>query len=330
MNDSKRHIRQIPLIGSSGQAKLKSSHVVIVGIGALGSVAAELLVRSGVGQLTLIDRDLIELSNLQRQALFVEKDVSRSKVLAAKEHLLEIDSSIDIEIHAAHLDKKNIASIIPSSVDLLLDCTDTMAVRWLLNDYARKNTLPWIFSSVVASSGLIRFVSVESPCLKCHFPKNAKGATCAEAGVLAMSSHVIGSMQANLALRFLIDDLDLASFYDTLFSINLKEMEIQKFKVKGNKNCECCKRNFESLCVDNGANEEIVRFCSSGQYQIYKNRSVDLKKLSLVVKNDFEQVLLDEVCLRFGPVTVFSDGRALIKSKSKEEAVSLYDKYIEN
>ena len=136
-----RYIRQIPLIGTQGQEKLQSAKVAIIGVGALGTVAAELLVRSGVGSILLIDRDVVELSNLQRQSLFANSDISSSKVVAAKRRLLEINPEITIEIAPVHLSAKNISQTISDKINLVLDCTDNMNTRFLINDYTKKNMI---------------------------------------------------------------------------------------------------------------------------------------------------------------------------------------------
>ncbi len=328
MSDTDRYIRQTPLIGEEGQIKLADSHVVVIGVGALGTVAAELLVRSGINHITLIDRDIVETSNLQRQSLYIEDDVLTSKVLCAKEKLLAINKDVKIEIHAVNLSKRNISDCVPKNVDLILDCCDTMSLRWLINDYTRKHKIPWIFASAVGWQGMLQLILPDSNCLACNFPKEAQGETCAEAGVMAMTSHTIASLQSNLALRFLVGE-KIEEFCGTLFSLDLQSLDIRKFKVKKKENCGPCKKEF-MLLENEGDQEQIVRFCSSGQFQVHKTNSVDLNKLLMVVKKEFEFVHLDEVCLRFGPVTVFSDGRALIKSNSEAEAVSIYDKYVRN
>ncbi len=326
--ETDRYLRQIPLVGSIGQEKLQKSHVVIVGLGALGTVASELLVRSGVGQLTLIDRDVVELSNLQRQGLYCEKDVGRSKVLAARDKLLRINSSTVINIHAVHLDSPSIMECISTGgADLILDCTDNMSTRFLINDFARKYRVPWIFSSAIISNGMLQLITPESSCLRCRFPDHAQGDTCSESGVFAMTTHTIASLQSNLALRFLIG-ADVSSFLNTLISFDLSSIDIRKFVAAPNKSCDTCNEKFLSL--DSSQQKEVVRFCSSGQFQVCKRNSVNLKALSLTLEKEFDDVKLDELSLRFGKMIVFSDGRALIRCKTKEEAISLYDRYIGN
>ena len=140
-----RYSRQMLLkeIGEEGQSKLDYKKVVIVGIGALGTVAAELLARAGIGSLRLIDRDVVEESNLQRQILFTEKDVGKSKSVMAAEKLKEINSLIKIESYPLHLDPKNVSLL--QDADLVLDCTDNLETRFLINDHCRKEKIPWIY-----------------------------------------------------------------------------------------------------------------------------------------------------------------------------------------
>lgn len=239
MKNATRHIRQIPLIGVSGQDKLRNSTVAVVGVGGLGSVASEILVRSGVGKLILIDEDKIELSNLQRQSLYQEKDVGESKVLVAKKHLKEIDSNAIIEVKNVRLTEENISEHIEEPVNLILDCTDNMETRWLLNDYVCKKSLPWIFTSVAGWSGMLRLILPNSICFKCQMPENAKGYICNEIGVMASSTQVIGAMQANLALRYLLGR-DIDEFTNNLILVDLQEIKIRKFLVKKKLNCEIC------------------------------------------------------------------------------------------
>src|SRR3989344_7380553 len=140
---SERYSRQtiLPEIGAEGQNKIERAVVAIVGVGALGTVAAELLTRAGIGALILIDRDIVEESNLQRQTLYQEKDVGRSKAVAAKERLIKINSKAKVEIHAIHLNSVSIPVL--ERAQLVLDCADNLQTRFLINDFCRKNGVPW-------------------------------------------------------------------------------------------------------------------------------------------------------------------------------------------
>jgi len=173
-----RYLRQeiFREIGKKGQSKLRKSTVAIVGLGALGSVSAELLARAGIGKLIVIDRDIVELSNLQRQSLYDESDIGKPKAIAAKEKLSKINSEIKIDIFIDDLNRENIDKILSlrgkyidekfnkivennkknkNNIDLILDCTDNLETRFLVNDFSIKNKIPFIYSSAVGSKGYV-------------------------------------------------------------------------------------------------------------------------------------------------------------------------------
>lgn len=142
-------------IGEHGQALLGEKHVLIIGCGALGSSIAEMLTRAGIGKLTLIDRDYVEISNLQRQHLFTEADVQKKlpKVIAAQSALNSINAEVTIEAHVMDGNANTLPNLV-NNVDLIMDATDNFDTRFLINDIAQKHFIPWIFGACVASSGL--------------------------------------------------------------------------------------------------------------------------------------------------------------------------------
>ena len=152
------------LLGKEGQTLLSKKTVCIVGIGALGSVSAELLTRSGMGRLILIDSDKVEESNLHRQLLYAQKDINQPKVLAARTHLESINPKIKIETHEVRLTADNI-SLLKS--DLILDGTDNLETRFIINDYAVKNKLPWIYAGAIQTKGFIFPILPNQPCFEC-------------------------------------------------------------------------------------------------------------------------------------------------------------------
>ena len=203
-----RYIRQqiFREIGKKGQEKLGKSTVAVVGIGALGSNSAELLARAGIGSLILIDRDVVELSNLQRQRLFDENDVGKPKALAAKEHLAKINSEIKIEFLIDDLNFENIGKIFNRKPDLILDCTDNLETRFLINDFSVKNEIPFIYSSAVGSKGYVfDIIPGKTPCLRCFLKEAAQLDTCETAGVLNAITSLISTMQASEAIKILLN-----------------------------------------------------------------------------------------------------------------------------
>src|SRR5580698_4530692 len=205
-----RYSRQVLFkgIGAEGQPKLAASRVVIVGCGATGSALASLLARSGVGTLRILDRDYVESSNLQRQTLFDESDARESvpKAIAAARQIARFNSAITVEPHVADLTPSNVDSLL-GGVDLLLDGTDNFETRYLINDYAVKNSVPWIYSAAVASYAVtMNILPGETACLACIFPESPRGTmeTCETAGILNSAVNLVASLAATEALKFLV------------------------------------------------------------------------------------------------------------------------------
>jgi molybdopterin/thiamine biosynthesis adenylyltransferase len=208
MNLNRYHRQMLlPQIGQAGQHRLASSRVLLVGCGALGSVIADQLARAGVGFMRIVDRDIVELTNLQRQVLFDESDVANSlpKAIAAANRLSRVNSSIRIEPIVADVDASNVESFI--DVDLILDGTDNVATRYLLNDVSVKHNVPWVYGACVGTEGRVMTIhSGQGPCLRCIFPEPpAPGElqTCDTAGVLGPVASVVGSLQAIAAIKLL-------------------------------------------------------------------------------------------------------------------------------
>lgn len=312
-----RYSRQTILeeIGILGQEKLAHAQVVIIGCGALGTVAAELLTRSGIGNITLVDRDIIEISNLQRQVLFTEFDVGKSKANVAKEKLSLINSSIKIIAHSIHLNIQNIQDIITKNTTIVLDCTDNIKTRFLINDYCRKEQIPWIYAAAVGVTGSLAFISPNGPCLRCFLPKNAQGETCSQSGVLSTVTHIIASMQTTLLFKYILGK-ELKNNILTYY--NAWDNSIKKMKIALN-----------STCTHSGTilEDATQQFCA-GKYQL-QGKKFDLKELAKKLEKT-DQTNYDGTILRVGPITLFSDGRCIIKAKSLQEAESIYSKILGN
>ena len=327
-----RYIRQeiFAEIGKKGQQKLRKSAVAVIGLGALGSVAAELLTRAGIGKLILIDRDIIELSNLQRQSLYDESDIRKPKAMAAKEKLNKINSEVNIDIFVDDLNYNNITKVINiKNIDLILDCTDNLETRFLINDFSVKNKIPFIYSSAVGSKGYVFDVVPErnNPCLRCFLKEAAQLDTCETTGVLNTITHIIPSVQVNEAIKILLNK----NYEQDLLFFDVWKNELLKIKVNKNKKCECCiRRNFEYLSGKKSS--RIIKMCGNGMFQI-KNKSIDKKEFNNL-KNRLKgigKVIDFDYCLNFdNKLTIFQDGRALIKAKDEKEAKSVYSKFIGN
>ena len=209
LNDDEMHLysRQILLDGwdIEAQEKLKLANVLIVGCGGIGCTSAELLARAGVGQITLIDADTIEMSNLQRQIAYVEENIGfyKSEILAKR--LKQINPHIRIESYSSKLDESNAEQLI-STQDLVLDGCDNFTTRYLVNQMCTQLNVPLISASAIGFQGQLFMVEGDSACYECLFPKEEhanESLRCADSGVLATTPNVMASLQAHHALLYL-------------------------------------------------------------------------------------------------------------------------------
>ncbi len=208
--DSTRYDRQtrLPMIGARGQKGLEDSQVAILGCGALGTVVADILARAGVGRMRLIDRDVVEWTNLQRQSLYTEDDarLGKAKAEAARDSLLRINSRVQCEPLVVDLTVDNIDQAL-DGVDLVIDAADNFSIRFLLNDYSLEKKLAWVHGGCVGTSGQVAFFTGQGhPCFRCLVPEIPPAsivATCDTAGVLGSATHAIASLQATEAIKWL-------------------------------------------------------------------------------------------------------------------------------
>lgn len=205
-----RHIL-LPQMDYEGQQQLLASHVLIVGLGGLGCPAALYLAASGVGRISLVDPDTVELSNLQRQIAHGQADIGRFKVDSARDQILRLNPEIEVNAYALAADEAWLLNTLPD-VDLLLDCTDRAAIRYQINRACLQTGTPWLSAAAVALSGQITLFepcAADSPCYRCLYPEldadagASEALACAESGVLAPLVGVVGALQAAHALKYL-------------------------------------------------------------------------------------------------------------------------------
>lgn len=313
-----RYNRQEILIGNSNQEILKNSQVTIVGIGALGTIVLDILARAGIGKIKIIDRDIIELNNLQRQILFNEEDLAKSKALVAKEKINIINSEIEIEAYVADLDFDNIHLV---KSDLILDCTDNIYTRFLINDFSRKNDIPWIYASVIKSKGMTINITNETPCFSCVFKEPTESLdTCDTAGILNTLPHALAAIQATEAIKILTKQ----EYNKDLIHYDLWKNELTKVKVNKLKGCKPCNNIFEYL--DGKKSKGTIKVCGSCNYQI-KLDNIDMENLFDKLSNVNNIKVTDE-CLILNDIIIFKSGRALVRAKTKEQAKTILDRYV--
>jgi molybdopterin-synthase adenylyltransferase len=323
-------------IGAEGQKRLQTARVAIVGCGATGSAVASLLARSGVGTLRIIDRDYVEPSNLQRQALFDESDAAESmpKAVAAARKIAKFNSQIVVEPLVEDVTPTNIELLL-EGIDLILDGTDNFETRYLINDYAVKLSRPWIYAAAVGSYGVtLNVVPGKSACLACVFPDSPQGTfeTCETAGILNSAVNLVASIEATEALKILVGAHD--KLRRTLLSFDVWGNERAEVKAGlPREGCRSCsEHNFTHLA---GEGRPHITLCGRNSVQIHeRSRPIDFLEMSvrltphgLVRHNDFVLKFWREPY----EVTLFPDGRAIIKGTTDTAvARSLYARYVGN
>ncbi len=329
-----RYSRQVLFLGVEGQRRLQMARVAIVGCGATGSAVASLLARSGVGTLRLIDRDYVEASNLQRQALFDEADAAESipKALAAARKIAAFNSQIVVEPLVSDLTPANIQALL-GGMQLILDGTDNFETRYLVNDYAVKHSVPWIYAGVVGSYGItMNILPGQTACLACIFPDPPRGTfeTCETAGILNSAANLVASIQATEALKLLVGAAD--RLRRTLLSFDVwKNEQAEVAASQARAGCRACgERNFTYLAGDA---QPHITMCGRNSVQIHeRHRPVDFAEVSDRLK-PHGTVRHNDFVLKFWhepyEMTLFPDGRAIIKGTTDTAvARSLYARYV--
>ena len=323
-------------IGPEGQQRLRASRAVIVGCGAIGAATANLLVRAGLGQLRIVDRDFVEPSNLQRQTLFEEADARDAlpKAVAAQRRLRGINSDVRVEGVVADLNASNSEELL-AGYSLILDGTDNFETRFLMNDYAVKSSqTPWLYAAAVSSYGLTMTIRPgQTPCLACLL--EASGGvgleeTCDTVGVLGPIVNLIASLQTAEALKLLAGRE--SALHGRLLSCDVWSGRMQSVAPERNPNCRTCVRHDFSYLE--GEAQPHITLCGRDSVQIHeRNRSLDLQALLQRLSPTLSDVRQNGFLLRFRAeayeVTVFGDGRAVVKgTRDPAVARSLYAKYI--
>jgi len=326
-------------IGEAGQRRLCDARVVCIGCGALGTVIANNLARAGVGHLTIVDRDFVEESNLQRQVLFDEDDVKNSmpKAVAAEKKLRQINSRIEVKGIVTDVNYANIEDLIRGAT-LVMDGADNFETRFLVNDACVKLGIPWVYGACVGSYGLSMVVIPrETPCLRCIFetaPPPGMTPTCDTAGVIGPIVNIIASFQCMEAIKLLTGNEDKLN--RDLLSMDVWDDRFQRLKIKGRRelaDCPCCVHNrFEFLTAEGASQTTTLCGRNSVQISFPKGHKIDfqevsdrLAKVGKVTSNPF----LIRCRVDRYEVTIFKDGRAIIQgTKDPAVAKTVYAKYV--
>ncbi len=334
-----RYSRQalFPGIGEEGQRKLRASKVLLVGCGALGSNIANTMTRAGVGRLTLVDRDFVELNNLQRQVMFDEEDVARSlpKAVAAAEKLRKINSQVEVVPLVADVNPGNIEQLVREA-DLVLDGTDNFETRYLINDACVELGKPWVYGGVLASYGVtMTIVPHDTPCLRCIFPESPPPGTtptCDTAGVLASIAAVVANLQSAEAIKLLVGATDRIN--RGMLWIDLWENSYERLLGgQAAADCPCCVQgNYEFLEAREGTH--TTSMCGRGAIQVSVRGGAKISFPELAARlRGAGKVQFNEHMLRFQvdqyELVVFPDARTLVRGTTDESmARTLFARYV--
>lgn len=353
-----RYRRQVslPEIGSIGQERLADSAVLVAGCGALGGFAIELLARAGVGELVIVDRDIVDATNLQRQVLYDESDAKDAlpKVEAARNHVARINSNVVVHAIAADIGADNIETIALTTatrpVRAIIDALDNFEARMVLNDVAIKHGIPLVYAGAVSTFGSVYVVlppgddfpwsGIGSRCLRCLFsalPPPGLSPSCDTAGVLGPLVAVIGAMQAAEAMKILVQDW--VALDRSLRMVDCWHGFFQSVPVDvTRKSCPCCYgRSFDYLNAQ--SRSQTVWLCGADAIQVVppsRDRTLDLKRLAEQLPPDVATRVSDFVLRcdwnigsKLADITLFKDGRAIVRGvESLQDARHVYQQLL--
>nr|WP_295974807.1 thiazole biosynthesis adenylyltransferase ThiF [uncultured Bacillus sp.] len=337
---SERYSRQILFtpIGKEGQAKIRTKHCLIIGAGALGSGNAEMLTRSGVGKLTIVDRDYVEESNLQRQQLYTERDAVDKipKAAAAEKRLCEINSEVEIISVIGDANPEKLEELVPG-VDLMIDATDNFETRMAINDISQKYKIPWLYGACVGSYGMcFAIIPGKTPCLNCLLKTiPMQGLTCDTAGIISPAVGMVVAHQTAEALKILAEDWEsvrpaFVSF--DLWRNQYSSMKVSKAKDEG---CLSCGAHptFPYLEAENLTKSTVL--CGRNTVQVRPPKQLEIplddlaKQLISVGYTVKGNPYLLSVEIGEERVVIFKDGRALIHgTKDLTAAKAMYNRIL--
>ncbi|PFZ28673.1 thiazole biosynthesis adenylyltransferase ThiF [Bacillus wiedmannii] len=324
-------------IGEEGQRKIREKHVLIIGAGALGSANAEMFVRAGVGTVTIVDRDYVDWSNLQRQQLYAESDVENNlpKAVAAKKRLAEINSEVRVEALVQDVTAEELEELV-TKVDVIIDATDNFETRFIVNDIAQKYSIPWIYGACVGSYGLsYTILPSKTPCLSCLLQSiPLGGATCDTAGIISPAVSLVVSHQVAEALKLLVEDYE--SIRDGLVSFDVWKneyscMNVQKLRKH---NCPSCGENaiYPYLNKENTSKTAVLCGRNTVQIRPPHKEEMDFERYKELLKDRVNDLNVNPYLLSFSVeekrLVAFKDGRVLVHgTKDISEAKTIYHRY---
>ena len=322
-------------IGKEGQKKLQQSRVCIIGIGALGASVANMLAQAGVGYLRLIDRDIVELTNLQRQALFTEADVQQQlpKAEAARMHLSQMNSEVELDARIVDVNPFNIEKLI-TDVDVVVDGLDNLETRYLLNEACDKHKIRYVYGGVVGSGGMcMNILPGEGPCLECllgELPEEGTYDTCDTVGVISPITNIVASYEAAETMKILLDS---ESICRQAISMDAWDSYTEFFDVDQDPECPVCGKH-QYTRLEHRQKNYTASLCGHDAYQVTPEDDGTFDYDAVVARLEGEgEVNKKRFFTTFkndeADFKLFPDGRAIINHvTSGEAAQAVFAKYI--
>ncbi|WP_299098273.1 HesA/MoeB/ThiF family protein [uncultured Winogradskyella sp.] len=257
---------QLPQVGATGQQKLKDAKILVVGAGGLGCAILPYLTASGIEHIGIIDGDTIEETNLQRQILYTETSITQQKVVVAKQQLKALNSNVNIEIYNYYLSGENALELF-RNYDIIIDATDSIQTRYLINDACIITNKPFVYGSIYRFEGQVSVFNYKNgPTYRCLFKNDkAKVSNCETAGVLGTTVGLIGMLQANEVIKMILETGDVLSgqllVYNTLNNsqncINFKKSETKSID-EAFFNSEYKTHKIEAVCVNEAISQNVI------------------------------------------------------------------------
>jgi len=328
-------------IGTAGQHELSAKHVLIVGAGALGTGNAELLARSGIGTITIIDRDYVEWSNLQRQSLYCEQDAidQLPKAVAAANRLRQINSDITVHAHVMDCTASDLSALLDDvKVDLMLDATDNFTIRFIMNDVAYRYQIPWVYGACSGSYGAVcSFIPEQTPCLHCVLERMPIGsASCDREGIIAPAVQMVVAMQSAEAIKWLSGNPAQMSDRYTVFDLwSNMHQSIRMNIAEKHEACPTCgaQPSYPYLKPELAMRTEVLCGRTSVWVRYSRQEPLDLNVVASHAVQLHAEVNSNPYLLQIQEgeyrLVIFQDGRALIHGTSDPlEAKKLYHRYL--
>ncbi|MHA1213661.1 MAG: HesA/MoeB/ThiF family protein [Candidatus Hodarchaeales archaeon] len=334
-----RYSRQIvlPDIGESGQIKLKSARVLVLGVGGLGTFSSLLLAEMGVGYLRIVDRDLVEQTNLHRTPLYSKSDLDRAKVEVAAERLQRLNPKLIVDTHACHIDENNIYDLV-KDIDIVIDGLDNFQTRRIVNKACLEKGIPFVFCGVSGKSGNLSVFNLtkDSPCVSClyHGIDDNDLESCDITGIHPSLLSITTGIQVHEAINILIHRT--STLDGKLLFVDLERLNFDLINLKKNSLCPVC--SSPAIKADTVTTEgyQSIEICGGDSYMLVPNKktSFNIQDMSGQLQGKYNISKLGRlslsIVLESGPIlTIFQGGNVLVrKVTSSQEALSLWEKIL--